>query len=189
METKNNEKLYEKILDILMNSRLDETGLCICSEDLEKILEEVNEIKNTQVSEFDVRNPKKKIEKGRLAYYDHQKNSLIFYMQRLRSAVRYYLKLDENQKKLAKLNHEEYELLVKAIVMHTILHEFEHVAQFKIMDYNEIDNPDYLLLMLGNGGLKHKLETNPVFREIMERNFGKAFGRMNISESYGALML
>ncbi len=142
--------MSEKIIDLLLNSRLDATGLCICEEDIEKIATALNEMLGASLSSFKIEEKTNK-ENPVVAEHRSEEKKIIFYINKYRKDMYRFLNLKNTQKYLVNLSKYEYEILIKALSMMILIHEFDHRTQKIVMDTKDINNPDYLLLELAHG--------------------------------------
>lgn len=179
--------MTEKILDLLLNSKLDSSGLSITENDTRKIAEAINEFRGANLHVFRINRDEKN--KSPIAYYNNSKKEIVFFINRMRNSVARILKSKNAQRYLTKLNKNEYELFVKSLSFIILLHEFDHVVQHRIMDKKEIDNPDYLLLEFSHENFID--ENNDEFSKLIHDKIGNPLTRngMDTGDMFFAQML
>lgn len=82
--------MTEKILDLLLNSKLDSSGLSITENDTRKIAEAINEFRGANLRVFRINRDKKN--KSPIAYYNNSKKEIVFFINRMRNSVARILK-------------------------------------------------------------------------------------------------
>ena len=173
--------MSEKIIDLLLNSKLDATGLCIDTEDIGKIVGALDEGMGTKLKDFQIEETIDKKNPVVARHYDKERK-IVFYINKYRNDIYRLLNLKRTQKYLVGLSKYEYEMFIKALNMMVLIHEFDHEVQNKIIKSKNINNPDYLLL-----ALSHKEFRTPEVDSVFGESIG--FGDMPLEERFHAAAL